>query len=449
MPAEKVRLRIGNLAKAVLVSGQAYQDPKDALNEFVSNAADDYAEAERRGERIRVVLRRKGRYPMIAVDDIGRGMSPNASGRSLATFSSPQRSATIEPLARRRSVYSPSNSSACVAISCRGPRGARIPGRFVWSVARRRPYSSENGAGSASFQGQRSISQTLIQMYSEFSPNGRSLTTYALVGARRWLVGTTSSKSSRGGPRNLVLPEKPEGVRLMIPARNTLWGRVEFVLYVAAPDGRKRRVAVVGRAATSVVDDLSELDEFSGPPWDSDQVSGQVMFEALQQSAGRRAILRDREAFPLFVDAVKAIEPAVTRTVERVAREVDAQTADRLSDVIRRIFGRVLKELADLDNPMLGRAGSELGEGAVLELQPEPGAPSDSASGAPGAPPDFSDLLPPPIDPVSSEPERDGARPDRPGGNHLPTVAAGSQPRRGEKPIRSGAGDRVLQRRSR
>ena len=47
-----MRLRIGNLAKAVLVAGQAYQDPKDALNEFVSNAADEYAEAGRRGERI-------------------------------------------------------------------------------------------------------------------------------------------------------------------------------------------------------------------------------------------------------------------------------------------------------------------------------------------------------------------------------------------------------------
>ncbi len=86
MPAEKVRLRIGNLAKAVLVSGQAYQDPKDALNEFVSNAADEYVQAERRGERIRVMLRRKGRYPVIAVDDTGRGMSPDrlrAVARSL------------------------------------------------------------------------------------------------------------------------------------------------------------------------------------------------------------------------------------------------------------------------------------------------------------------------------------------------------------------------------
>src|SRR3974390_734721 len=72
---ERVRLRIGNLGKAVLVSGQAYQDPKDALNEFVSNSADEYLESGRRGERIAVILRRKGRTPVIAVDDLGRGMS--------------------------------------------------------------------------------------------------------------------------------------------------------------------------------------------------------------------------------------------------------------------------------------------------------------------------------------------------------------------------------------
>ena len=77
MPAEKVRLRIGNLAKAVLVTGQTYQDPKDALNEFVSNAADEHAEAGLRGGRIRVVLRRRGQRPVIAIDDEGRGMTPD------------------------------------------------------------------------------------------------------------------------------------------------------------------------------------------------------------------------------------------------------------------------------------------------------------------------------------------------------------------------------------
>src|SRR6266498_189730 len=74
MQKERVRFRIGSMAKAVLITGQAYQDPKDALNEFVSNAADEYAQAGMRGERIRVVLRRKGRHPMIAVEDGGRGL---------------------------------------------------------------------------------------------------------------------------------------------------------------------------------------------------------------------------------------------------------------------------------------------------------------------------------------------------------------------------------------
>ena len=63
MAPERVRLRIGNLAKAVLVTGQAYQDPKDTLNEFVSNAADEYIESGVRAVAIRIVLRRRGPVP--------------------------------------------------------------------------------------------------------------------------------------------------------------------------------------------------------------------------------------------------------------------------------------------------------------------------------------------------------------------------------------------------
>jgi hypothetical protein len=228
-----------------------------------------------------------------------------------------------------------------------------------------------------------------------------------------------------GRSSELVLPERPDGFRLAIPARNTLWGRIEFALYVAVADGRRRRVAVVGRAGTSVLDDLAELDEFSGNPWNSDQVSGQVVFEGLQQTAGRRAILRDREAFPLFVDAVKAVESVVAQTVERVAKEVDAQTADRLSDVIRRIFGRVLRELADLDNPMRAPGGSEQGEGAVFE----PELPAQSSSRAPtGSPPNLDDLLPLADDPLSPEASDKTAIPDRPGSSRLPTVAPDPSP---------------------
>ena len=90
--SERVRLRIGNLAKAVLVTGQAYQDPKDALNEFVSNAADEYAELGSRGERVRVLLRRKGKRGGgewgLCVTVLGRERSSRTSrqGRNLLRF---------------------------------------------------------------------------------------------------------------------------------------------------------------------------------------------------------------------------------------------------------------------------------------------------------------------------------------------------------------------------
>ena len=90
-----------------------------------------------------------------------------------------------------------------------------------------------------------------------------------------------------------VTPEEPEGVRLQIPSQSTLWGKIQFLLHVSPKPDKHRRVAVVGRAGTTIVDDLCEIEEFDGPPWSSDQVAGRVIFEPLQQTAGRRAVLRD------------------------------------------------------------------------------------------------------------------------------------------------------------
>jgi len=411
------------LAKAVLVSGQAYQDPKDALNEFVSNAADEYAQADRRGQRIRLILRRKGRYPVIAIDDLGRGMSPERLrevARNLFESSKVGDTRTLGEKAIGVLAFQ-QLGGRCELVS----RAEGAP--ETWALR------LERGKATAVLEHERrrvrQVPGTTVYL-SDLDPDVlRVLTQRKVVDYLRARRGPALARGdyeievTEGRASELVLPERPEGVRLAIPSRHTLWGRIEFALYVAPADGRHRRVAVVGRAGTSVMDDLCELDEFAGPPWDSDQVSGRVVFEALQQTAGRRAILRDREAFPLFVDAVMAIEPAVAQTVERVAKEVDAETTDRLSDVIRRIFGRVLKELADLDNPMRSPGGSETGEGGLFEDRKPPGHDEAQRAAHEELPPDLDDLLPPPSDPVALDAGLGSARPERPGASRLPTVA--------------------------
>ena len=422
VPAERVRLRIGNLAKAVLVSGQAYQDPKDALNEFVSNAADEYAQAERRGERIKVVLRRKGRFPMIAVDDCGRGMSPDRLrdvARNLFESTKVGDNRTLGEKAIGILAFQ-QLASRCDVVS----RASGSP--ETWALR------LERGKATATLEHERRRARTesgTTVYLSDLDPDAlRVLTQRKVVDYLRARRGPALARGDyevevvEGRVSELVLAEKPDGVRLAIPPRSTLWGRIDFALYVAPADGRRRRVAVVGRAGTSVLDDLADLDEFAGHPWNSDQVSGQVVFEALQQTAGRRAILRDRDAFPLFIESIKAVEQAVAQTVDRVAREVDAQTAGRLSDVIRRIFGRVLKELDDLDNPMRAPSGSQPGEGGVFE--PERGVPhgQEPPPIGPPEPPRPDDLWLTPTDPVAQEANRRSAKPDWTGSSRLPTL---------------------------
>ena len=132
-------------------------------------------------------------------------------------------------------------------------------------------------------------------------------------------------------------------------------------------------------------------------------------------------MLRDRDAFPLFFDTVRSIEPAVAAAVERVARDVDAQTSERLADTVRRIFRDVLRELEDVDNPMRTPLGSDPGDGATLDQPPAPEADADAA----GPKADEDDDLPV-LDPTEPRPDRsnrslaDASQDARPSGRSAP-----------------------------
>jgi hypothetical protein len=450
MPAEKVRLRIGNLAKAVLVTGQAYQDPKDALNEFVSNAADEYAQIGRRGARIRVLLRRKGRYPVIAIDDEGRGMTPERLrevARSLFESAKAGDARTLgekaigilafQQLGGRCDIVSRADGETRTAALrlTRGKASAELE-LHERRRARDRPgttvYISDLDPGVLRMLTQRKVVDYLRRR------RGPAL-------AR----GDYEIEVVEGRHAELVTPEEPDGIRVELPAQQTLWGRIELSLHVSPDADRAHRVAVVGRAGTTIVDDVCELDELDHEPWSSGHVTGYVVFEGLQQTAGRRAILRDREAFPVFLDAMTAIEARLTAAIERVAREVDEATADRLSQEIRRVFSRVLRELADLDNPMRTPLGSEAGDGGVLaglgDATVPPGPNGDGGGREPTEPPPLAELEPPPPIEPSAEghtTEPSSAAPDGRRSRGLPDLRIDPEP--GEARSRFDADDGVV-----
>lgn len=424
---ERVRLRIGSVAKAVLVTGQAYQDPKDALNEFVSNAADEYIEAGRTDGRVRVVLRRRGQRPVLAVDDGGRGMTPDRLrevARSLfdSVKSGDDRTLgekaigmlAFQQLGGRLDIVSRAEGSTetWVLRLVRGSADAHL------ERERRRARAT---AGTTVFIAD--VDPEVLRMLTQ-----RKVVDYLRQRRTAALAqGLYSIEVVEGRTAELVTPERPDGLRLDVPARQTLWGRIEFTLYVSPRNGKRRRVAVVGRAGTTIIDDVADMEELAHPPWDSDQVTGQVIFPALAQTAGRRAVLRDRDAFPVFLDALAAIEPAVRRAVERVTAEVDALTNERLADAIRRVFDRVLRELADLDNPMRTLVPAAGDDAAPLDTPgPELRAPDRDALDGHEPILELPELVPPADDPLPRR-ERptagDGTR-----SSQLPDVAPDPEP---------------------
>ena len=367
MPAEKVKLRIGSLARAVLVSGQAYQDPKDALNEFVSNAADEYVTAGTEHGLIRVVLRRRGRYPVVAVTDDGRGMTPDRLrevARSLFKSDKADDDRTVgekaigllafQQLGGRLDIISRAEDSAetwCLRLR-RGTATAEL------DRERRR---ARDQPGTEIHIGE--LDPSVLRMLTQ-----RKVVDYlrrrraAALARGAYRIDVTEGRSVEQ-----VTPEEPDGMLVPLPSSATLWGPIEFAIYVAPPDGARRQVAVVGRGGTAILDDLSEMEEFDEEPWTSRQVSGRIVCEALQQSAGRRAVLRDANVFPIFAAAVRSVAPKVAAAAERINRQIDSATADRMADEIRKVFRRVLKELADLDNPMRTTVGASEGIGALLD----------------------------------------------------------------------------------
>ncbi len=376
-----MKLRIGSVARAVLVTGQAYQDPKDALNEFVSNSADEYVASEEPG-RIRVILRRRGRYPTIAVDDNGAGMSPDRlrqvaqnlfksvkagddrtlGEKAIGLLAFQQLGGRMEVVSRAEG----SDETWCLKLD-RGAASAHL------AQEKRRARSA---AGTTVYLGQ--LNKDVLRMLTQ-----RKVVDYLRRRRSAALeAGLYEIEVIEGRASELVTTEEPAGVKVPLKSHSTLWGPLEFSLYVSPPDATERAVAVVGRAGTTIIDDLTEMDEFQTQPWTSGQVAGRVMFAPLQQSAGRRAIVRDDDAFPVFLDTVRSVEPVVQTLIERVRAEVDQDATDRMAQQIQRVFASVLKELEDLDNPMRSPTGGLLGE--VGDSPGDVGVPGDEDDGGPG-----------------------------------------------------------------
>ncbi len=353
-----VPLRIANLAKGLLYLGQVYADPRDALNEFVSNAADEYAQAERTGGVIRIILRRSGRDPQIVLSDAGRGMTRQRLEQVAGSLceSEKARAREVERIIGEKGIGI--LGFASIAEQCDIVTRPEAESVTLRMRLRRGAETCEIGEELAR---RRAEAGTDVYLTGIAKETWRVLTVpklgeyFRLRRRQALLAGDYVIELVEGHKSMVVRPEIYKGIPYELPPIRTPHGQIRVHLFLWPTPGPGRTVCLVGKGGTTVVEDLGTLDEFARSPWNTGQVQGEVIYPALVQTTGRKAIVRDTPSFPVLMDAIHGLEERLTAELHRITREHQERTDRETFLRLREIFAQVMRDLRDFENPM--RAG--------------------------------------------------------------------------------------------
>lgn len=378
--SKEIPLRIKNLSKNLLYLGQVYADPRDALNEFVSNAADEYRQSGRLGGVITILLKRTGAQPHIRVSDDGRGMSREkleAVATSLCQSEKAELREIPEIIGEKGIGIL---GFAAVAERCDIVSRSEVTGEVLCMCLVR---GQETCRLFEERERQRASPGTDVYLYGIgndvwriLTPN--KLTEYFRIRRRLPLLrGDYRLEIVEGRKAIPVEPQTYKGIPLPARQAPTPYGPVTFHLYLWPTPAQNRSVALIAKGGTTIVDDLADLEEFARPPWTSGQVQGDITFPALEQTTGRKGVIRDGGRFAAFEAAVRTIEAPVAAEIRRITREHEGRLDRRLYSVLREVFAKVLRELEDLESP--ARVGLASPDGR--EVPGGMGGPEDRVPG--------------------------------------------------------------------
>ncbi len=383
-----IPLRIANLGKGLRYLGQVYGDPRDALNEFVSNAADEYAQAGPTGRTIRITLRRAGRMPQIVVSDDGRGLTRARLEAVAGHLCESDKAALLEAdkIVGEKGI----GILAFAAFAQQCDIVTRADGESDTSRMRLR-RGAETCEVAEEGERRRGRPGTDVHLTGIGKEIWRvftlpKLTEYFRVRRRQALLGGEYAiELVEGRKVARVRPEVYKGNPFDTPPIRTPFGLIRIHLYLWPTPATGRSVALVGKGGTTIVDDMAALDEFSYGPWNSGQVQGEVIFAGLEQTTGRKGVVRDADRFPLLAKAIQDLETGVSAELKRLTEEHRARSDRELFLRLREIFAQVLRELNDLENPLrapVSHPGGEVGPGGVDATRISPANRPQGGEGA-------------------------------------------------------------------
>ena len=348
--------------------GEVYEDIRDALGEFISNAED--AEAS----KIRIHLHGRSR---IVIEDNGTGMPreemaavPRRVGDSIRALQEGKIGEKgigilgFQALADR-----------CTIISrARGKREtfrlSLVAGNPRFRIARVKdglPHSGTEVVISG-IRGRRSRVFSKKPLVSWLQSKYRQS-----LQERRFRLEVLDGQEIFS-----IRPSAYQGEQFKVKPVKTRFGLVRSSLYIS-PMASNFRVGVTHKGRM-VLHDIATIPEFAREPWTSGKVQGEVTADFCRQTTGRAGLVQDDNRFDAWAEAVRKLEAPLKKEIGTLQREVedesDRGTFKRMNGALTkalREFEEIESLLARVQRTALGRGPRTGASGRSSRSRTKPG----------------------------------------------------------------------------
>jgi anti-sigma regulatory factor (Ser/Thr protein kinase) len=329
-------IEIGDLDNVLKLLGEVYDDPRDAIAEFITNSIDAKA------TEIVVEINKKSRNPYISISDNGFGMDEKE----------------LERIATNIGYSIKRLESGTV-----GEKGIGILGYTNFGNEMKIISSTKSSKTHSLFvrgsqykikeEGERKFAGTDVYIHgidknSRIISKGR-LSNYYKDKFRQYLSTEEFKLYISDGKRRIkVMPDLYKGEPFPIFERKTDYGIVKFSLYVLPPKWGKPAKVSVYRKGILVIDNINQMDEFESDVWRANRVQGEINADFCDITSGRSGFIRDQN-FNSFVDAVKDIETDLKGCVREEDRKFGSKIDKEIYKQLNRVFNEVLDNLKDFE----------------------------------------------------------------------------------------------------
>jgi len=326
-------IEIGDIPNILKLLGEVYDDPRDALAEFITNSIDAKA------TKIMIEINKNKKNPYVLISDNGIGMTEN----------------DLERIAKNIGLSIKRGMNDTVGEKGIGILGYRNIGESLKIISKTRlstPYSLtiESGHFRIEKDTLESVGTNVyiykIDTKSRLISQGK-LTEYFKEKFRQYLSKATIELTVSDGKRSVkVMPEIYKGEPFPTFEQKTDYGIVTFSLFILPPRWDRAAHISVYRKGVLVTDELDQMAEFDNPVWKKNRVQGELTADFCNITSGRSGFVRDIE-FSEFVKAVKLIEPQLEKIILEEDQKSRSKETKEIYKRLSGVFNRVLDELTE------------------------------------------------------------------------------------------------------